>query len=108
MLKFSVLMSKKYHKKLDMPLQLPWEMAFFFSLFSFKNIYNKLTYNNMENKRKQEIEKCLKEIKTYAYYMAKSLRKDHLLGEEIAFNGIKSELELMIALYEDLQDLRGK
>lgn len=62
----------------------------------------------MKNQRKQEIEKSLKEIQRYAFYMAKSLRKDDLQGEEIAFNAIKSELELMIALYEDLQDLRGK
>lgn len=32
----STLLSKKYHKKLDMPSHLPCEMAFFFSFFSFK------------------------------------------------------------------------
>lgn len=62
----------------------------------------------MINRRKQEIENCLKEIKTYAYYLSKSLKKDDSKGEEIAFKNMKNEMELMVLLYEELQRLRGK
>lgn len=62
----------------------------------------------MENRRKQEIGKCLKQIQSHSYYMARALRRNDAQGEEMALRSIQSELELTVLLYEDLQKLRGK
>ncbi len=66
-----------------------------------------LKFDKMKNRRKREIEKSLKEIQSHSYFMVKALKRGNEQGEELALRSIRSELNLIEALYEDLQKLRG-
>jgi len=63
--------------------------------------------NIMKNRRKKEIESCLRELHSYSYGMSRALRRDDANGEIMCLRMLHSTLELIDALHEELERLRG-
>ena len=61
----------------------------------------------MINKRKQEIEKYLKEVRTCSYAMSKALQRDSVESEKMSLELMQSSLKVVVALHKELQRLRG-
>ena len=66
-----------------------------------------LKLNVMINKRKQEIENHLKEIRICCNGLSRALQGDHIETEKISIESMQSTLKVIIALHNDLQKLRG-
>ena len=61
----------------------------------------------MINKRKQELEKYLKEIRTCSYSMSRALQRDSEDAEKMSLELMQSSMKVIIALHKELQRLRG-
>ncbi|TAJ13761.1 hypothetical protein DMA11_07860 [Marinilabiliaceae bacterium JC017] len=61
----------------------------------------------MKNKRKQEIENYLKEVRICNHAMLKALHRDDAISETMSLEQMQSALKVVAALHKELQRLRG-
>ncbi len=61
----------------------------------------------MINKRKQEIENHLKEIRICCNGLSRALQHNCIEAEKISLESMQSTLKVIVALHNDLQRLRG-
>ncbi|MBI9065003.1 MAG: hypothetical protein JEZ14_23650 [Marinilabiliaceae bacterium] len=61
----------------------------------------------MINKRKQEIEDYLKEIRFCCNGLSRALQNDRIEAEKISLESMQSTLKVITSLHKDLQKLRG-
>ena len=61
----------------------------------------------MINKRKEEIENCLQEIRICSNTLSRAMQRDSQETEIMSIESMQNTLKLLVALHNDLQRLRG-
>jgi len=62
----------------------------------------------MKNRRKKELESYLREVRSYSYGLSRALRRDDQDTEKMCLRMIHNSLNVIDALHEELERLRGE